>query len=44
MKQLEVQLERQRQADKIVNQLKICMAEVLKKYPVEIAYLHGSVA
>ena len=40
----EIQLERQRRADDITAQLKTCAAEVLAKFPVEIAYLHGSVA
>lgn len=40
----EIQLERQRRADEITARLKTCAAEVLAKFPVEIAYLHGSVA
>jgi predicted nucleotidyltransferase len=40
----EIQLERQQRADDITARLKACAAEVLAKFPVEIAYLHGSVA
>jgi predicted nucleotidyltransferase len=42
--QNDVRLERQRHADEIIARLKSCVADVLSKYPVEIAYLHGSVA
>ena len=38
------QKERQATADAIVNRLQNCVAEVFARYPVEIAYLHGSVA
>lgn len=40
----EIQLERQRRAKDITVRLKACAAEVLAKFPVEIAYLHGSMA
>lgn len=39
-----VRLERQRRAAGITDRLKTCAASVLSKYPVEAAYLHGSVA
>ena len=42
--QNDFQIERQSQAAEIIARLKAGAAEVLSKYPVEIAYLHGSVA
>ncbi len=38
------QEERQRRATEIILRLKECAGTVLAQYPVEIAYLHGSVA
>jgi predicted nucleotidyltransferase len=40
----DVRLERQQQAAEIIARLKACAASVLAGYPVDIAYLHGSVA
>jgi hypothetical protein len=40
----EIQTQRQRQADEIITRLKASALEVLAQFPVEIAYLHGSVA
>ncbi|GAB4416182.1 MAG: hypothetical protein Fur0044_11400 [Anaerolineae bacterium] len=40
----QVKLERQQRATEITSLLKKCAPEVLEKYPVEMAYLHGSVA
>lgn len=40
----DIQQERQQRADEIIRKLKPCVAGVLTKYPVELAYLHGSVA
>jgi predicted nucleotidyltransferase len=40
----QIQLERQRRADDITARLKECAEDVLANFPVEIAYLHGSVA
>lgn len=42
--QNDVRTERQRRAAEIIARLKTYAAEVLAKYPVDIAYLHGSVA
>ncbi|MCK6624787.1 MAG: hypothetical protein L6R45_06375 [Anaerolineae bacterium] len=39
-----VKIERQRRAAEIITRLKECAPEVLAEYPVEMAYLHGSVA
>ena len=39
-----VQTERQERAAEIITRLKAHAPQVLAKYPVEIAYLHGSVA
>ena len=44
MQQTDTQIERQRRADEIIARLEADAANVLAKYPVEIAYLHGSVA
>lgn len=40
----DIQIERQRRAVEITTRLKACVAPVLAEYPVELAYLHGSVA
>lgn len=42
--QSKVQIERQRRATEIITQLKACAPDVLARYPVDIAYLYGSVA
>ena len=42
--QNKLQIERQQRAAEITQRLKSCAPEVLAQYPVEIAYLHGSVA
>lgn len=42
--QSDVRSERRQHAAEIITRLKACVADVLAKYPVEIAYLHGSVA
>jgi predicted nucleotidyltransferase len=44
MQQIDVRIQRQHRADEIIARLKACAANVLAKYPVEMAYLHGSVA
>jgi predicted nucleotidyltransferase len=44
MTQQDIRGERQQRATEITARLKACAPEVLAKYPVEIAYLHGSVA
>lgn len=44
MQQTDTQIERQRRADEIIVRLRADAANVLANYPVEIAYLHGSVA
>ncbi|MFQ5613150.1 MAG: nucleotidyltransferase domain-containing protein [Anaerolineae bacterium] len=43
-RQNDIRTERQRRAAEIITQLVACAADVLANYPVEIAYLHGSVA
>lgn len=44
MEQQTIQQQRQQRAQQIINQLKKCAPKVLANYPVDIAYLHGSVA
>jgi len=44
MTQTDIRLERQQHAADITARLRACVPEVLAHYPVEIAYLHGSVA
>ena len=39
-----IRIERQRRATQIIDRLKACLADVLAGYPVEMAYLYGSVA
>lgn len=40
----QVKIERQQRAAEIITRLKECAPEVLAEYPIEMAYLHGSVA
>ncbi len=44
MTQSDIRHERQQHAANITARLKACVPQVLAHYPVEIAYLHGSVA
>ena len=42
--QNDIQIKRQHHADEIIARLEAGVADVLSKYPVDIAYLYGSVA